>query len=1590
MNKILGLDLGTNSIGWAIVEEEKIFQAPSNYTLLEKGVHIFSEGVKSENGKESSKAAERTKFRSARRIKFRRKLRKYETLKVLIKYGMCPLSIEELEKWRSFKEQETGKTKSFKNYPQSIEYLDWLRTDNQEERQDKLKGIKNPYYFRAKAVEEKLSPQQLGRALYHLTQRRGFLSNRFEVTDDAAFAEIKNEIGDELQNEHSIESLNNVVELIKTQSVDLEDEEQTDKRIIKLFKSIERNFPEPNRKKGKNNKAIVETLTIEEIKDNIGKALTRQENMGEVERGIKDLAKEIEEAGFKTLGQYFHKLYAQNQEKGTEKIKIRGRYTAREPQYLAEFEQICLTQELTGINKGEDLPSKRYSGIVLELFKAIFFQRPLKSQKGQVGKCSFEKSKPRCPVSHPAYEEFRALQFINNIRYRTKTGEWKQLDQTQLKSIWHLFVRKSSPNFEFKEIAKILSPSYPMLEGKGEPDPDKTYFNFKGLTPVSGCPVIGGLKNAFGASWEDEIYNRYSNIGKFENRKANTKTLKTKEEVITDIWHVLFTFGSTEKLREFALQKLKCDNKTAEKFSTIRIRREYASLSLKAINNILPYLHEGHIFSHAVFLGNIHAVLGKENWSIEGNRKLVIERIPELIERYSHEKKKNVLVNELVHNFNNNYGNAHKDYALQETDKQEVLKKIEEVHGAAFKKLSIDEQNKLIGWVEEKYQAQLQKGNSKGEFIVIKRIDKIIAEYLTEAFNGKSIHPEKLYHPSDIDIYPKPPQGDDGKTYLGSPIVSAIKNPMAMRSLHQLRKLLNTLIREGTLDDETQVNIELARELNDTNHRRAIKKLQDEQRDERKKYRTEIKELYKVECDKDIEPTETEIIKYQLWIEQNRTCVYTGINNIGICDFIGGDPKYDIEHTLPRGSSQDNSLMNKTLALVGYNRQIKGVTLPRHLNNFNAEYEFTISGKKVLCNPILKAIEPWKIKAEEYEKLYYTRVKPKGIETKEKKDKRIQDKHYYKMQWDYWKSKYDRFTMTEITRGFKNSQMVDTGIITKYARAYLNSVFPKVHSYKGELVAEFRKCWGLQEVGEKKDRSSHIHHCIDAITIACMTKGKYDILAHAWEMEDKTNTQEARHTLENSKPWKSFTKDMLGLEENVLITHYTPDNIKKQTIRKLRSCGKIVHKAIYELDANGNQKLDEKGKRIFKEWTYENDIDGELIPQKGKKLSSDERGIMVENKDYFNATNKKTGEIISYRYVFDKGSERVFKKVAIFQKGDTVRGSLHQDTYYGAIKIPLKENGIIQRDSEKKILFEKDKNGDDKIRYVIRKEISKLSEGDIENIVDSQVKEIFEQAIKDKTITFKIVNGKKIAVVKSGESIWRNKEKKILIKKVRCFSPFKDVLRIKTFRKSDQKLSHSHKWNVNVVNDTNYCMALYEGKDSKGAVDRVGMLINTLDAGSYYKLSNKEQRDEYPLAPLNHLENGFSFQCLLTKGQMVLLYNKMPDEIWESEEKWMERLYTITGLDDDGIKLMHHIEARGSTKVIAHMNDVITQQNFKEEKIDKEGKPKQSKLTTPKGGSVIGKFKEFPYVKFKPNGFNALLEGIDFQLTISGKIERIK
>lgn len=928
-SKTLGLDLGTNSIGWAIVNHDD-----SGTALEDAGVLIFQEGVARPEGKEKPAVEKRTKSKGARRHYFRRRLRKIELLKVLVSHNMCPVvSDDELENWRNEK-----------LYPKNEEFLLWQRTN----------GDDNPYFARYEALNTILDLSNiqhrylLGRAFYHLVQRRGFLSNRKDQSK-------------------------------KTEGV----------------------------VKGKIN-------------------------------GLTSLMKDYD---CDYLGELFYILYRDNK-------KIRNNSTDRLQHIEKEFYAICNKQNLS-------------PELVKELHRAIFYQRPLKSQKGLVGKCIFETNKARCPLSHPAFEEYRMLSFINNIKVKTHDdSDFRPLTNDERNQIKPLFFRKSKDSFDFEDIAKKIAGkgNYSFRDDKIE---TAYKFNFRMTASVSGCPTTAGLIGIFGDDWIDTVCSTYLH--------ANNKT---ERDIINDVWHVLYSFDSDEKLVKWAMLNLQLDEKEAKSFTEIKIQQGYASLSLKAINKILPFLRAGMRYDEAVFVANLDYVLPDNIKNDDKRRNEIIYEIACIVANY-HENP------------------------LKKTYTKEQLVKgyLEDIPDIDFNKL------------------------------------------------------QRLYHPSKLNIYPDATVNSEGKLLLGSPRTSSVRNPMAMRALFKLRHLINQLLIEGKINRDTRINIEFARGLNDANKRKAIERFQREREKQHKDYYDKIKTLYKDTTGCDIEPTETDILKYQLWEEQKKICLYTG-EQIGIADFLGDNPKYDIEHTIPRSLGGDDSQMNKTLCNSVYNRSVKKNILPAKLPD---------------AEKIMSRIESlnWQQEIAKLRKKI-DGIRTSGAATKDAKDDMIQNRHYLKMKLDYLHGKLERFTMQEVPEGFTNRQGVDIGIIGKYAKEYLKTLFKseerQIFIVKGATTAEFRTMWGLQPEYTKKERINHTHHAIDAITIACIGRGAYQRWAEYTRNYDTFKFFGGEKPI-FAKPWTTFTEDVKKYVQNILVVHNTPDNTLKQSRKVLKKRGKQLRGA---------------------------------------------------------------------------------------------------------------------------------------------------------------------------------------------------------------------------------------------------------------------------------------------------------------------------------------------------------------------------------------------------------------------------------------------
>ncbi len=1126
MRKIkLGLDLGTNSIGWAVIEKQD-----GKYDFLEKldkngdliptkGSYIFPKGV---NADENSKAAERTGFRGARRRLERLILRKIATLKVLNEFGLCP----------KFEENELGNWKNKKIYPcENEKFIDWQRTGKKNGNRETEK-LKQPYYLRHLAatkdglMNSEQGKLQLGRAFYHLAQRRGYLSNGEEEQSDDKLELFKTEVRKLLEETNDYTSFKEPFQVLL-------DNRKSDKvvntlgnKIIKLLKT---------------------EINFDKIKDFIITEFDKPENLGKVLKSIGELSDNIKIAVKNgecapTMGSFFYSIYAKADKKTGLITKLRGRYTHRNEHYLAEFNYICDKQNIE-----KDLKEK--------LHHAIFYQRPLKSQKGMVAMCPLEPKRKRIAISHPLFEEFRMWESINRIKIGREKTKLDFLTKEEKELIKPLFLQKT--DFDFVKIANKLSgeemycyikkPQEVFYKGNIiEGGVANIFFNFPLDKKFSACPTISALSKLLGKDKYNEI--PFLNSG-YKDEKNKTQIS------VEDIWHCLFLddFGKKDRntiRKEFAEKHLKLDEKGIEDFQKIKLVKGYGNLSKSALKKIVPFLEKGEIYSNAVFLANISEVLNRK--LSENEQKIVSEKINEAINIHNLEKQNIGIANNYISKVKENKESLGNNEISIDAHKNGIKKEIIEWIGETeYNKLKPEEKDQLFKNCWDKFSlVSLEKSSKEVIYISTKTIPEFILDKLTEAFPKDKIDVSKLYHPSAMEVYKQV----DKK--LGNPEISSIKNPVFNRSMHQIKRLCNELIKKGIVDKDTEVNVEVAGEINSASYRKAIALWQKEQEIIREWARTEIINTYPKECQKEINPTDTDIIKYILWKEQNHQCLYTSYKPISICDFLDGKTTYDIEHTIPRSKYHDNSLSNKTLANADFNRTIKKDILPGLLNtNYNGELinietiirnrdknlkSYSISSQLQKVS-IQWNVSLWSLK-EEYKKY---KNAAKAITDPISHDEVMTKAHYTKIKLDYLSKKYKNFECVEITNQFTNANLVDTRIIAKYARAYLNSYFKKVNVVNGKITETLRKMWGLEKEYEIKNRDNHIHHCIDAVTVACVEKGTANLISeafHNYESDYFKGNNNPKYKIK--QPMQDFANRMHNLHNEVLIFHKQIDRVK--------------------------------------------------------------------------------------------------------------------------------------------------------------------------------------------------------------------------------------------------------------------------------------------------------------------------------------------------------------------------------------------------------------------------------------------------------------
>ena len=585
MKTILGLDLGTNSIGWALVDKE-------NEKILGMGSRIIPMGTDKqdyEKGIGITKNAERREKRTIRKMNKRYKLRRNKLLFILYELGMLP---EQFQFENSIPEP---------NRIQDLKLLPIKKGTLQ------LASLAH-YTLRAKAISKKVELKELGKIFYSFNQLRGYSGGNNDAETKKKEDNNDNENG-------SVKGYE-----VFNQKVTIQKVEQSETKFKGRGKNKGQEF---------NKFEVTVLLDDEELEgetelQNLAEKINQEEELeirirrnkkGETTSIVFALPqktnwrKQMEktEEDLKQGNLHVSQLILRDLEQ-SKWAKIRNRVFLRN-RYQAEFDAVWETQSQAhsilnncpkeAIEKianylfpgtsetQEKLRQDAIKGGLKYIIKeqVIYYQRPLKPQTELISKCQFEKDEPVIANTHPLFQEFRCWDQINRMYITSKQevyNEKKKKNELKYKDRFLTNEEKqkiydklqTQKQLGFSEVAKIVN-----LKS------DKTEY-LNGLNvkaKLKGCDTQIEIKKKLGEHF-DLLYSIDNNIivkiwkAIFDNAN-NGSEYDPKSVKVSSIIEVLKPLNDTIAT-ELAL-KLAQD---------IKFPRKYASLSEKAIKNIFSLM----------------------------------------------------------------------------------------------------------------------------------------------------------------------------------------------------------------------------------------------------------------------------------------------------------------------------------------------------------------------------------------------------------------------------------------------------------------------------------------------------------------------------------------------------------------------------------------------------------------------------------------------------------------------------------------------------------------------------------------------------------------------------------------------------------------------------------------------------------------------------------------------------------------------------------------------------------------------------------------------------------------------------------------
>lgn len=1214
---ILGLDLGTNSIGWALVqpELEKILGMGSR--IIPMSADILGEFDK---GNSISQTAERTRLRGVRRLRERHLLRRERLHRVLSGLGYLPKHYEDcLDRYGNIIDEEEPKIAYSKNekgnhefyFMDSFKEMVSLFKEHQPDLFDTANGdsAKIPYdwtiyYLRQKALKDKLSKEELAWLLLHFNQKRGYYQLRGE--------------DEELDNSKSEDYYSlNVIE-VKEDEKGKKEGEVWYSVILENGWIYRRSSRIPlNDWVGKNREFIVTTTLNEDgsVKvDKDGKEARSFRSPKDDDWGLmkKKTEQDILKSN-KTVGQYIFEALLKNP-----KQKIKGKLvrTIERKFYKEELNKIVTTQfalhdELKNKENYENAVKSLYesndqyrNSIINKDFKylfvndIIFYQRPLKSKKSEISNCPLESryfkdgegnvgvKRLKCiPKSHPLFQEFRLWQWLPNI----KIFQSEIVIDGRIQS-------DVDVTYKFLKTPYDVESLFDFLNNRAEVDQKAILKYFLESTSLKGKALTNEIEKYRWNYIADKAYpcneTKASLVNRFKKVDGYEESFLTKENEIA-LWHILYSVkdkNEIEKALETFAIKNDLDIPTfVENFKRYPlIKSDYGAYSEKAIKKLLPLLKLGSYWNkdeiNAQTLSRINNIINAEY--DEKIRDRVREKAINLKEISDFQGLPLWLASYVVYDKHSeasdierwqtieqleNYINGFKQHSLRNpiveqvlTESLRVVKDIWSEFGNGqdnyFDEIHIELGREMKNNAADR--KSITENNNKNESTNI-RIKMLLEEFARPEYNIENVRP---YSPSQAEIL---------KIYEDGALNSA-----------------------GEVEDDI------------------------------------------IKISKSSQPSRSEILRYKLWLEQRYRSPYTG-TVIPLSSLF--TPAYEIEHIIPQSIYFDDSFTNKIICESAVNTLKSNQFGYEFISNHGGEIVETGAGRSV------------------------------KIFTKE------QYEDFIKNNYAKSKAKMKKLLLEEVPEKMIERQLNDTRYISKMIKNILSNLVrseqnddgvtsKNIISTNGSITGQLKQDWGLNDVwnslitprfermnaltnsndfgywdnkdgkkvfqtqvpielqkGFNKKRIDHRHHALDALIISLVTRNhvnylnNQNALAKDKSIEDKKKDRydlkvilcDKVHTDKNSnykwqfkKPWSTLTQDTKNALDEIIVSF-------KQNLRVINKTTNFYQKYV---DGKKTLVKQTKGENwAIRKSLHKDTVAGQIKLQRIKEVRLSEAIELVES-----------------------------------------------------------------------------------------------------------------------------------------------------------------------------------------------------------------------------------------------------------------------------------------------------------------------------------------------------------------------------------------